>query len=200
MQPISSDPEQSQIFRYVIASGEMRFIEREERRVHLSDHSDKGLVVWGDVPGCGESCNADLNLLLLEHSMSCEGCDDPRELTHAFSNAIGKALSAEITRRYPHSKPPDRSRTAMQVLTNSLADGEKPIVDETDRFGFADCPICKSARASGVVRDLDLVHSAFFDLVENTLLALQVDAEIQRSPVSLEEDHPLQFALRGLQK
>jgi hypothetical protein len=50
------------------------------------------------------------------------------------------------------------------------------------------------------VRDLDLVHSAFFDLVENTLLALQVDAEIQRSPVSLEEDHPLQFALRGLQK
>jgi hypothetical protein len=196
MRPDSRDLEQSQIFRYVIASGEMRFIEREERRVHLSNQSNKGLIVWGDIPGCGESCDADLSLLLLEHCMSCEGCEDPEKLSHAFSTAIGKALSAEITRRHPDLQAHALSREAMKVLTNSIRVSEQQGKFEGDQFRFAVCPLCDSARASGVVRDLDLVHSAFFDVVEEILQALDVNTEIEKVPVLIHEDHPLQFTLR----
>lgn len=191
---------QSQIFRYVIASGEMRFIERDERWVHLSEREPTGLAVWGEIPECGEACHADLGLLLLEHSMSCEGCQSPEErkdADHAFGDSVAGALADRIARLHPKADPDARARSAIRVLVNSIRSEAPAQITPSGGASFADCPLCATARANGVVRDLEQVHRAFYDLVDKIIAAVGAFMYLHRGEFSPESDHPLQFELKA---
>ena len=71
-------------FQYLIASGDMRFIERTERSIVIIGEGDIDWVIRGEVEGCGEACHANLSQIFLEYLMSCEGCGDQQEVDLAI--------------------------------------------------------------------------------------------------------------------
>ena len=83
------------VFSYPLASGDMRYIEIGERDIYLRKDPISGMVFRGEISGCGSECFVELNEILLEYAMSCEGCREKsiaaEEVAH-FGQNLGKVL------------------------------------------------------------------------------------------------------------
>jgi hypothetical protein len=161
------------VFQYIVSSTEMRFIERAERQIYLGIGTDGGLCLWGEIPGCGEACRADLSGLLLEYAMSHEGAKEPRlwrEASQTFADQAGRALGAAVVAGDPGRAAAERARHALERLLSSMESAAgSPPATAASPFGYAACPLCKAAWASGTVRVLDPAHDLFLDLCQATL-------------------------------
>ena len=187
------------VFRYVVSSTEMRFIERAERRVYLGIGTDAGLWLWGEIPGCGDACRADLAGLLLEYAMSCEGSHEPglwREASRSFADQAGMALGAAIVERTPDSSAGDRARHALERLLWSMEpSAASPPAVSAGRIEYAACPLCAAAWASGTLRVLDPAHALFLDLCQATLRAAAPGWTASCPDDLRRPDHPLRLTL-----
>ena len=66
---MTSQADQTQdahLLSYVIASADMRYVEVNRREVYLRQDPELGLIVRGEMEGCGPACYVDLNQVLLE--------------------------------------------------------------------------------------------------------------------------------------
>jgi hypothetical protein len=89
------------IFSYAIASGDMRYIEIGEREIYLRNDPKVGLIYRGEIAGCGPECHFELNEILLEFAMSCEGCREESFATKEviqFGEHLGEVLLARTYR------------------------------------------------------------------------------------------------------
>lgn len=186
------------VFRYVVSSTDMRFIERAERHVFLGSGAEGELVVWGEIPGCGDACRADLACLVLEYAMSCEASGEPRlwqEAAAGFAHQTGGTLGTEIAIRSFSRSAEARARDAIELLLRSLEPAAgTPATPGTGGRGFDACPICRSAQSSGTVRVLTPAHDLFLQLSLATVAAAapgwtaSCASDLQRS------GHPLRLA------
>jgi hypothetical protein len=58
------------LLRYPIASGDMKFIEVNQRDIYLRNDPASGIVLRGEIPDCGPGCYADLGQVILEYVMT----------------------------------------------------------------------------------------------------------------------------------
>ena len=187
------------VFQYVVSSTEMRFIERAERRIYLGVGTDGGLRLWGEIPGCGDACRADLAGLLLEYAMSCEGSKEPRlwrEASQTFADQAGAALGAAVVERTPGGSAGERARHALERLLWSMEPSAAcPPATSAGQLEYAACPLCAAAWAGGTLRVLDPAHELFLNLCQATLRAAAPGWIVSSPDDLLRPGHPLRLAL-----
>ena len=187
------------VFQYIVSSTEMRFIERAERRIYLGVGTDGGLRLWGEIPGCGDACRADLAGLLLEYAMSCEGSKEPRlwrEASQSFAEQAGMALGMAVVASRPGSSAAQRAWHALERLLCSMGSSAvSPPATTGGQFGYDACPLCAAAWATGTLRVLDPAHRLFLHLGEATLRAAAPGWTVSCTDDLHRPDHPLRLGL-----
>jgi hypothetical protein len=170
---------ESPLFSYIVASADMRFTEVSQREIYLRQDAQMGLIVRGEISGCGEGCHANLSQIFLEYAMSCEGCrdqDEAYESTTRFGERLGSALAARLAPGIAGLPPIDQLSVAFQCLLNSMN-----VPFRTERtagrlfYTLAYCPFCESARQTGINREELLAYWAYVALCGNMLRSLAPD-------------------------
>jgi hypothetical protein len=182
-----------ELFSYVVASGDMRFIEIGERDLYLRHLPELGPVIQGEVPECGPACYANLSQVFLEYVMGCEDCREAGRTAVAADN-FGRRLGRElISLRYrgPNAKSgADALAEATTIVLNSLgAPLEAERSHDTLYYRLAFCPLHASAKKAALNLWTALAHRAFMALLE-TLLELAPGWTL-RAPDERESDVPL---------
>jgi len=172
----SASPGETALFSYVIASADMRYIEVNTRQIFLRDDPEQGLLLRGEIPGCGQGCYADLSQMLLEYALSCDNCreqDAAQSSVAEFGERLGKILAAQLARGA------GRLSAAFDCAVRSLG---VPFTAERSeaslRYSLASCPLCESGSKTGLQRELALARHGFAALCQGLLVALAPDWEM----------------------
>ena len=117
----------SPLYTYEIASGDMRYIEINERNLYLRRDPSLGLILRGELPGCGAGCYADLSQVMLEYAMTCEGCKSPQEAAEYVANfgkrlgeILAQQLSTRANRHTSRGTPACRYRAPPKIDASAL--------------------------------------------------------------------------------
>jgi hypothetical protein len=170
---------ETQLFTYVVASGDMRYIPISERTIYLRNDPDLGPVVRGEIGDCGPVCYANLSQILLEYTMSCEGCQDPvqaGELVECIGERLGKILAARLFQDMPDLAVQDRVSGAFSFVLRSMAVSYK--MEHTPgslRYALADCPLHTTARPLALTRRVPVARRGFVALCDSMLRTLAPD-------------------------
>lgn len=142
----------------------MRHIERAERRVFLAAGPDGRLRLWGEIPGCGEACRADLAALLLEYALSHEGLARGawQGAVQAFVERLAEAVAQAVTAR--GTAPANLGRAAVETLMDSFETASPTPTGEPPTYRLDECPLCAAADAGGTVRVSEAAHELFESL------------------------------------
>ena len=166
----------SPVFSYAIASGDMRYIEIGEREIYLRKDPEAGLVFRGEISGCGPECYIELNEILLEYAMSCEGC---REQSVASKEVIqfGEHLSEVLLAIYdPGSVEPktvEKLSSAFKCVLYSMgAKFDEEIKAEQIEYSLDCCPISECASNTGLNRSVEMAHLSFVALCKDLIKGL----------------------------
>jgi hypothetical protein len=176
-----SDPSRRELFRYIIASHEMRYIERAERRVHLLQESEAGWILRGFIPGCGASCEADLALVILEFLVSSGGGDKEasRASLRTFADRLGTSTVDHIRQMEPQADVDRLYESVSHCLFRSMGVGYTMQRDGNRYTGtFTQCPICKTSEESGLHRGCEIAHEVFVRLCRTAFRRLHPNAEV----------------------
>jgi hypothetical protein len=187
-----------ELFRYNIASCEMRFIERTERVVNLVHIPPAGWSIQGCIPGCGAECEADLAMILLEYLMSCESTLEMQaskpELS--LSEQLTRSLSDHLTDLSPGLSHDELAGIAIKCLVHSL-DEHAQVRQDPDRITvwFAACPLCVIASESGMHRNIDQAHDLLVDMCRAAVTRLLPEVAVAASGKHGDEKHELELAI-----
>ena len=187
-----------ELFSYVVASGDMRFIEIAERVLFLREDPELGLVIRGEVPECGPDCYANLSYILLEHVMGYE--DRHRaEQTAKAADQFGQRLGQEmIAIGILDTSSEHEVRALAEVLTIVVNSMDVPFdIDQSDnylRFKLVHCPLHASAEKAGLNLWVPLAHRSLTAVIETLLKGFAPGWTLQ-SPVERETDEPLREIL-----
>lgn len=169
-----------ELFRYNIASCEMRFIERTERVIQLARQPGGAWSMRGAVPGCGQACDADLAMILLEFLLSCEGSLAGRGsgAEQSFCTKVVRSLVAQLERAFPDLSQRELLRATIECIARSLDEAGR-VDQETDRVKlvFANCPLCRKARECGMQRSRDRAHDLYADMCQAAVAQLQPEVQ-----------------------
>ena len=187
------------LFSYTVASAEMRYIEVGERDIFLRSDPELGLVVRGEMPGCGPSCNANLSRILLEYALTCEGCKDKEEAAESaglFGVRLGKILAAKLCIDPIRVKPIDNISHSFECILNSM--GVSYQIDCTPdqlRFSLDESPLHKAARKTGTNRGVSNALRSFIALCRTMLRILAPEWTIQEPSERYNDDPILEVVL-----
>lgn len=189
-----SDPSRRELFRYIIASREMRYIERAERRVHLLKDPQAGWILRGFIPGCGAACDADLALLILEFIVSSGGGDEETSRTglQTFTNRLGTTTADHIRRMHPAAEADRLYDRVLRCLFRSMGQ-DYSLHKDGNRYiaTFTRCPLCKTSEETGLHRGRRIAHEVFVELCRTAVRRLQHDAEVAPIASFDQPGHPL---------
>ncbi len=179
-----SDTRDSLLFTYVIASADMRYIERSEREIYLRTVEGTGPIVRGEIPECGPACHANLGQILLEYAMSCEGCKDDvieAEMAEQFGERIAHVLASRLSQSQPDAPAFDRLESALLCVLNSMG---VPFTLEkaADRLRcqLGEDPFDVAAAESGIQRGAAMARHAFVSLCSSLVSMLAPEWELER--------------------
>lgn len=181
------------LFSYPLASGDMRFIQVNERIIFLRNDPDLGPLLRGEISGCGSSCFADLAQILLEFGMNCEGCKDQKSAESeiaAFGERLGISLVNELSQYLGDQHPQDRLASVLICVLNSM---DVPFTfqhtPEKLHFTLAHCPLCAAGSKSGLNREMALARLGFAALCQTLVQSLSPEWKlIKPSPQDPGED------------
>lgn len=189
--PVDTD---ALLFTYVVASADMRYIERSEREIHLRHVDEKGPVVRGEMSDCGPLCHANLGQILLEYAMSCEGTRDDAveaEMARGFGQRLGKSLAKRLDGRGGTADGPAELAAALQCVLHSL---EVPFTahasDGEMRYQLEYDPVTAAAQEAGIRRGQPVARQALLALLETLPPAMDPGWQFVRDGAS--HDEPLQ--------
>jgi hypothetical protein len=166
----------SPLITYVVASGDMRYIEINQRNLFLRRDPNLGPILRGELPGCGAGCYADLSQVLLEYAMTCEGCKSPQEACEyvaGFARRLGVLLAQQLSAEYAALPAQDRLPACIEVLLKSM------VVPYTSQrspqrlaYSLEYCPLCETGSNSGMQRELVMARYGFAALCASLVAAL----------------------------
>lgn len=182
------------VFSYTMSSMDLRFIEIGRRDIYLQSEPYSGLIFRGKISGCGPSCFADLNELLLEFSLSCEGCwddDEAREKVSRFGHTLAEILLENTPKEWNDLPASEKLNHVFSCVLNSMnaqfkLTGSGSLLEYTLDY----CPLRDSARNTGLDRGIELAHYGFFSLCQR-ILALQFSDWVLQKPLEHEAGLPL---------
>ena len=167
------------LLSFVIASADMRYVEVNERHVYLRQDPEQGLIVRGEMPGCGPACYVDLNQILLEHALSCEGCKDhviAEETAEHFGRRLAKALIDHLDREAP---PDERLAAIYECILRSMAvPFEVQHEAQALRYDLAYSPLHQAAEGRALNLGLPMARWTFVTLCESIAQTLAPEWEL----------------------
>jgi len=176
MSAVSQTSTDSPLYSYVIASGDMRYIEINQRNLFLRRDPNLGLILRGELPGCGAGCYADLSQVLLEYAMTCEGCKSPQEAGEyvaGFGRRLGELIAQRLEPELSALPAQDRLLTTLEFLLKSMV---VPYTSEVSSqrlsFTLEYCPLCETGSTSGMTRELVMARHGFAALCASLVTAL----------------------------
>lgn len=175
----SQRDEEADLFSYVVASGDMRFIEIGERDLFLRDDAELGLVIRGEVPECGPVCFANLSQILLEYVMGCEDCRDAAltgEAADQFGRKLGRTLVDRLYPDHSASTGTEPLQKTMTVVVRSLSSPfEEWFNGDELSYRLAYSPIHETAGKSALNLWIPLAHRALVALCQRIQEGLAPD-------------------------
>ncbi|UCF28464.1 MAG: hypothetical protein JSW42_01910 [Chloroflexota bacterium] len=185
--------EDSPVFSYPLASGDMRYIEIGERDIYLRDIPDTGLVFRGEIPGCGSECYVELNEILLEYAMSCEGCREESkagEEVTCFGEHLGKILLANTHDAIENLTKVDQVAFVFHRVLDSMSSNYREYVgDDKLEYSLDCCPLRECAQHTGLNRSVELAQISFVALCKYLIESLAPDWELVKP--TAEDDIPI---------
>lgn len=181
------------LISYPLASGDMRFIQVNERVIFLRNDPELGPVLRGEISGCGSSCFADLGQIFLEFGMNCEGCRDQQSAEveiAAFGERLGISLVDELSHYLSSQPPQDRLAGVLVCVLNSM-DVPFTYLQNPNQLHFtlAHCPLCAAGSKSGLNREMALARFGFAAFCETLVKSLSPEWKlIKPSPHDPGED------------
>lgn len=187
-----------ELLSYVIASGDMRFIEINERTLFIRHDPKFGRVIHGEAPECGPECDANLSQVLLEYVMGCGDCREAElasEAADRFGQRVGWKL---IENRYQEPVSEPRIETLADATTLVLNSMDVPFEsDQTDahlRFTLDYCPLRAAASKGGLNLWVAMAHRTFLALMETLAQSIAPEWPL-RVPAERESDVPIREIL-----
>jgi hypothetical protein len=184
----------AQLFSYPLASGDMRFIQVNERVIFLRNDLELGPVMRGEISGCGTSCFADLSQIFLEFGMNCEGCRDEKsaeEQIIAFGEHLGISLADELRQYVAGQQPVEQLAGVFACVLNSM---DVPFSEQRSadklHFTLAHCPLCAAGDRSGLNREMTLARLGFAAFCTALVSSLSPDWQLLK-PLLREPDEDL---------
>lgn len=174
------------IYTYVIASGDMRYIEINERQIYLIYDPVMAYYLRGEMPGCGAGCYADLSQIFLEYVLSCEGCRDSAEAqasTVQFGTHLGRNLALRLAECYSDFTAPEQLSAGLECAFNSL--NVAFIVERrlnSLHYSIEWCPICQSADHSGLSRAASAAHHGLVAFLHSLVETIAPDWRLSEPP------------------
>lgn len=170
------------VFSYPLASGDMRYIEIGEREIYLRSDTPSGIVFRGEISGCGSECFVELNEILLEYAMSCEGCREESkagEEVSCFGEHLGKILVANIDDDIADMSVEDKLAYTFKCILNSMSSkySENISVDRLE-YSLDCCPLRECARDTGLNRSVEMAQISFVALCNYLIKSLAPDWEL----------------------
>jgi len=182
------------LLSFVIASADMRYVEVNERDVYLRQDPELGLIVRGEMTGCGPDCYVDLNQILLEYALSCEGCKDhviAEETADHFGRRFAKALVAKLAADGSENEPLDSLATIFECILRSMS-----VPFEVDRqagvlrYELDDSPLHQAAKGRALNLGLPMARRAFITLCDTVVETLTPEWELSQ-PIDRAADKPI---------
>jgi hypothetical protein len=171
MSSVSQQHTDIPLYTYTIASGDMRYIEINQRNLFLRHDPNLGLILRGELPGCGAGCYADLSQVLLEYAMTCEGCKSPEEACEyvaGFARRLGELLAGQLATQYSTLPAEARLPAGIEVVLKSML---VPFTSQHSpqrlEYSLEYCPLCQSGSLSGMGRELVMARYGFAALCKN---------------------------------
>ena len=177
--PESMEIQEAPVLSYTLASADMRYIETGVREIYLRDVPEVGFVYRGEIPGCGPGCFVDLNEILLEYAMSCEGCkeeDTALEEVARFGEHLAEELVEKIYRDIAELPTPEKLSSAFKCILNSMS--AKYIEESKEdhlEYSLDCCPLRECAKSTGLSRSVEMAHLSFVALCKSLIKALAPD-------------------------
>jgi hypothetical protein len=164
------------LLAFFIASADMTYSEIAEREVYLLGDPELGYAIRGEIVGCGEGCYTDLNQILLEYALSCEGCIDQQSAEASIAN-FGRRLGTLLVSRLPLNDPAladfERlSRAFVCVLDSMSVPYNMAHMPERLQYTLDYCPLCEAGQITGLNRELELARYGFAALCQSLVSAL----------------------------
>jgi len=198
MEELQADFEDRRLLSYVVASGDMRHIPVNERELYLREIPGRGLLVQGEIPGCGADCNINLSQVLFEYAVSCEDCKDhiaSAEMELRFGQHLGQVLATEVKSELAELTARSQLEKLMAIVLNSMG---APYSAEGDgdylRYDLHNCPIQRAANEPGYSLRLPAVYLGFAALCEAIVNGLAPSWQLVK-PLVEESESPLQEIL-----
>jgi hypothetical protein len=180
---------------YVIASADMRFIERSEREIYIRGDAENEYIIRGEMPGCGATCFASLGQVLLEFVMSCEGCVDPVEQAESvddFCDMLGRACATWLNQHVSGISTSEQLHTAMTSVCRSLiVPFAERVASDKLSYSFVENPLEKTASSLGMNRAVELAQRGLNQFVSALTSEIAPDWVLIQPEVT----DPLEFIL-----
>jgi hypothetical protein len=167
------------VFSYAIASADMRYIEIGERDIYLRNDPEAGLVFRGEISGCGSGCFVELNEILLEYAMSCEGCRDQSVTSQEvvrFGEHLGEVLVTKTYKNIAKLPTTEKLSSAFKCILNSMsATYIEESKEDNLEYSLDCCPLRECAKSTGLSRSVEVAHLSFIALCKSLIKALAPD-------------------------
>jgi hypothetical protein len=182
------------LYTYVIASGDMRYIEINQRNLYLRRDPNLGLILRGELPGCGAGCYADLSQVLFEYAMTCEGCKSPLEAGEyvaTFGKRLGELLAQKLELELASMPVEERPFAAVEFLLKSMVVAYSCVrTAQRLEFTLESCPLCETGNTSGMGREMALARHGFAALCASLVASLAPGWRVV-SPAQEASEQPL---------
>ncbi len=182
------------LYTYIVASGDMRYIAINQRNIFLRQEAETGLLLRGELPGCGAGCHADLAQIFLEYALTCEGCktlQEAGEYVRSFGERLAEQLARQLMPEISGLPTEERLQRAFDLVVKSL---KTPFhlerASESLRWILETCPLCESGEKSGLARELASARLGFAAFCARLLAVLAADWRLL-SPSPAQAEQPL---------
>ena len=183
------------LFSYTLASSEMRYIEICNRDIYLSYDSESKPILHAEIPDCGSESAVDLNQILLEFSLSCEGCKDPDSIEESvknFAEHLGKILVAKLFEDNSNLSVINKISLSIECLLNSMLVAYTAVYGSDKlHYQLSKNPIQETANRIGFTREIVMAHLAFITLCGSIIRTITPDWMVIK-PTEADIDNPLQ--------
>lgn len=180
----SLDIQDTPVYSYPIASGDMRYIEIGERDIYLRNDPESGLIFQGQIAGCGPKCHFELNEILLEYALSCEGCRDQGLATKEviqFGKYLGEVLGETIAHQHKDSPDSQKISNAFKCVLNSMsANYIEHIKSDRIEYRLDCCPLSECARNIGLNRSITMAYISFVALCRSLIKNIAPGWELKK--------------------
>ena len=177
--------------RYSIASADMYYCEVNQRDVCVCDDPEKGLRIWGEIPGGRAVTAVGLCQIFLEYAMYCQTWRDESQTCcnmRGFGECLGAALARYIQDNIPLERTTNPGAYALKCVLESMnAHFTVEQVGPELRFIVDGCQLRETADQTGL-REVELAHQGINALCQSLIHTLDPELVV-RAPLEAHADH-----------